>query len=75
MSLLSLFLLLGDDFVLAVLHLLDEALGGFEAGDIVCINLQGGIGLDIAGCLGSSVLDVEASKATKIHIFLLVEQC
>ena len=54
------------------LHLLDEALGGFEAGEIVCGNGNRGVFRNIACRLFCPVLYDEAAEAAQIYVFSLV---
>jgi hypothetical protein len=55
-------------YLITVLDLIDEDLGGFETGDIVFINYDGSVARDIAGNFLLSFLVDKASKATDIDI-------
>ena len=57
-----------------LLHLLDEALGGLEARLVVSFNGDGRILLDVACCLGGTVLHDETAKATQVNILTLLQQ-
>ena len=56
---------------LFALHLSHEALGGLEAGEVVCLNHNCGVLRDVAGSLFSAVLHHEAAESTQIYILFL----
>ena len=55
-------------------HALNETLGGLEARQIVCSDGNSGVLGDVACRFGSTVLDDEATKTTKVNIVFLVQQ-
>ena len=54
--------------LVAVLDLVDEDLGGFEAGDVVFVDDDGGITGNIPGNLLFSLLVDEATEATNVNV-------
>ena len=55
-------------YLIAILDLIDEDLGRFEAGDIVLIDDDGGIAGDISGDFLLSLFINEASKSADVDI-------
>ena len=60
--------------LLARLHLLEEALGGLVARDVVRIDLDGRVLLDVAGGLGGAMLHDKTAEASQIDVLTLFEQ-
>lgn len=60
-------------FVHLLCDFLFEAVGWFESRNVVSRNNECGILADVAGCLLSTGLDDERTKATEIYVFPVCE--
>lgn len=58
---------------LLAFHLFYESLGGLEARQVVGGNGDRGVLANVAGCLGSAMLDDEAAETAEIYVLFLVE--